>query len=46
MKHLISLPDESIHGIEVIIDVHTSLGRSEGSDNGVDILLTWLVEGA
>ena len=26
MKHLISSPDESIHDVEVIIDVHTSLG--------------------
>ena len=46
MKHLISSPEESIHGIEVIIDVCTSLGRLGGLDDGVDILLTWLVEGA
>jgi len=34
MKRLIPSPDESIHDIEVMIDVHTSLGRSGGSEEG------------
>ena len=46
MKHLISLPEESIHSIEVIIGVHTSLGCLGGSDDDMDILLMWLMEGA